>query len=100
MVFCNICFLVEGKDKLVNPKLDGLQMHVGKKKTLIPHPRLLVGDYFTNNDSQHQRNGRVHANQAPESIAYLVVHGGKVKKKKNCPIYNNFSSPKTWQTHT
>jgi hypothetical protein len=62
MVFCKICFLVEGKDKLLNPKLDGLQMHVGKRKALIPRPRFLVGDYYINNDSQHQINDRVHAN--------------------------------------
>jgi hypothetical protein len=101
MVLCKICFLVEGKDKLLNPKLDGLRMHVGKRKALIPHPRLLVGDYYINNDSQHQRNDKVHANQALESIAKLVVHGGKAKKKnKNYPVYNNFSSPKTWQAYT
>jgi hypothetical protein len=62
MVPCKICFLVEGKDKFLNPKLDGMQMHVGKKKALVPCPRLLVGDYYINNDSQHQRNDKVHAN--------------------------------------
>jgi len=46
MVHYNIFFLVEGKDKLLNPKLDGLQKHAGKKKPLILHPWLLVGDYY------------------------------------------------------
>jgi hypothetical protein len=31
MVHYKIFFLVEGKDKLLNPKLDGLQKHAGKK---------------------------------------------------------------------
>jgi hypothetical protein len=48
MVFCKIFFLVDGEDKLLNPKLDGLQMHVGKRKALILRPILLVGDYYIN----------------------------------------------------
>jgi hypothetical protein len=58
------------------------KMHIGKKKALIPCPRLLVGDYYINNDSQHQRNDKVHTNQVPDSIAKLMVHGRKAKKKK------------------
>jgi hypothetical protein len=82
MVCCKICSLVENKNKLLNPKLDGLQKHVGKKKALVFRPRVLVGDYYISNDSQHQRNERVHANQVPNSIVDLVVHGRKVEKRK------------------
>jgi hypothetical protein len=32
MVCCKICSLVEGNEKLINPKFDGLQKHVRKKK--------------------------------------------------------------------
>lgn len=53
MVHYKDFFLVEGKDKLLNPKLDGLQKHVGKKKLLILRPWFLVGDYYINNDSEH-----------------------------------------------
>jgi hypothetical protein len=35
--------------------LDGLQKHAKKGKALIPHPRVLVGDYYISNDNQHQR---------------------------------------------
>jgi len=96
-VHYNICSLVEGKDKLINSKLDGLQKHVGKKKALILCLGLLGNDYYINNDSQHQRNEKVHANRALDSIVELVVHGGKVqKRKKNCPLCGNFSSLETW----
>jgi hypothetical protein len=37
LVCCKVCSLVEGKDKILNLKLDGLQKHVGKKKALIFH---------------------------------------------------------------
>jgi hypothetical protein len=52
MVCCNICSLVEGNKKLINPKLDGLQKHVRKRKTLTSHPQFLVRDHCINNDSQ------------------------------------------------
>ncbi len=32
MVYCKVCFLVEGKDKIINLKLDGLHKHEGKMK--------------------------------------------------------------------
>ncbi len=53
MVCCKICSLVEGKDKILNLKLDGLQKHASKRKTLVPHPGVLVSDYYISNDSQH-----------------------------------------------
>jgi hypothetical protein len=82
MVHYKICSLVEGKNKILNPKLDGLQKHASKRKTLIPHPGVLVSDYYINNDSQHQWNERVHATQGLDSITNLVVNGGKIEKKK------------------
>jgi hypothetical protein len=38
MVHCKVCSLVEGKDKILNPKLDGLQKHARKGKTFVSHP--------------------------------------------------------------
>jgi hypothetical protein len=38
MVCYKVCSLVESKDKILNLKLDGLQKHVGKGKTLIFRP--------------------------------------------------------------
>jgi hypothetical protein len=38
MVRCKVCFLVEGKDKILNLKLDGLQKHARKRKALISNP--------------------------------------------------------------
>jgi hypothetical protein len=35
MMRCKVCYLVEGKDKIMNPKLDGLQKHAKKKKKNI-----------------------------------------------------------------
>ncbi len=54
LVCCKVCSLVEGKDKILNLKLDGLQKHVGKKKALIFHQWILAGEFYINNDNQHQ----------------------------------------------
>jgi hypothetical protein len=32
--------MVEGKEKIINPKLNGLQEHVRKRKALIPCPKV------------------------------------------------------------
>jgi hypothetical protein len=69
-----------------------------KKKPLTPHPRFLVGDYYVNNDNQHQKNERVH-NQGSYSIVELVVNGRKVEKKRKNPISGNFQFVEARQTH-
>jgi hypothetical protein len=40
MVHCKVCSMVEGKEKIINPKLNGLQEHVRKRKALIPCPKV------------------------------------------------------------
>jgi hypothetical protein len=35
-------------------------------KILIDHQRVLMGEYYINNDSKHQKNERVHAIQGLE----------------------------------
>jgi hypothetical protein len=70
-----------------------------KRKALIPHPRVLVGDYYISNDNQHQKNERVHVNQGPYSIVELVVNGRKAEKEKKCPICGKFPFVEIKQTH-
>ncbi len=61
MVCYKVCFIVEGKEKLLNLKLDGLQSHVGKQNALV-HLGIFMGEYCINNDSQHQKDERVPTN--------------------------------------
>ncbi len=58
MVHCKVCSLVKSKDKILNPKLDGLHKHARKRKALIFRLGVLAGEFYIINDSQHQRNGR------------------------------------------
>jgi hypothetical protein len=36
MVDWKVCSMVQGKEKVINPKLNGLQEHVRKRKALVP----------------------------------------------------------------
>jgi hypothetical protein len=47
-----------------------------------------VGDYYTNNDGQHQKNEMVHVSQHPNFIVELVFNGRKIKKKKIVAIFH------------
>lgn len=82
MVHYKVCSMVKGKEKLINPKLNGLQEHVRKRKVLVPCLRILVGDYYINNDKKCQRNERFHASWDQDYITKLVVNRRKAKKEK------------------
>jgi hypothetical protein len=43
--------IVEGKEKLLNPKLDNLQKHSNKRKTLVAHLKVVMGEYYQSFES-------------------------------------------------
>jgi hypothetical protein len=51
MVRCKVCSLIEGKDKILNLKLDGLPKHAKKRKTLISYPRILASEFYISNET-------------------------------------------------
>jgi hypothetical protein len=90
MVHCKVCSMVESKKKIINPKLNGLQKHVRKKKALVPCLRVLVDDYYISNDNQCQINEKFHANWDQDYITKLVVNGRNAKKEKKLFNLSNF----------
>ncbi len=90
MVPCKVCIQVEVKEKLLNPKLDGLQKHFGRQISLITHPRVAVGNYYQSNQSQHRKNERIHTIQGPHFIVQLMFNGGWAENMFNlwqCSTY-------------
>jgi hypothetical protein len=71
---------VDIKEKLLNPKLDGLQKHFGRQRSLITHPRVAMGNYYQSNRSQHQKIEGIHIIQGPRSTVQLMFNGGRAKK--------------------
>jgi hypothetical protein len=46
MVHYKACFMVEGKEKKLNLKFDGLLKPIHKQKSLLVHPIILIGEYY------------------------------------------------------
>jgi hypothetical protein len=47
-VQCRICTVVEGKEKLLAPKLDILQKHISHRKAKVSIPRVDPSSYYMN----------------------------------------------------
>jgi hypothetical protein len=74
-VQCKICDNIERTLKLLAPKFDTLQKHVGCCKAIIPNSNILVGDYFYCEDVAHAKNERTYSMQNSESVMTLVQLG-------------------------
>ncbi len=64
---------------------------------MITRPRVAVGNYYQSNQSQHQKNDRIHTIQHFHSIVQLMLNGGRAEY-----IYiicGNVPLIETWQTH-
>lgn len=54
-VRCTICSKVEGRKKLLIPKLDYLLKHLGRRKTTFAMPRVKVGEFYENKKCAHAK---------------------------------------------
>ncbi len=82
MVHYKVCSMVEGRKNFETLNWMVCKS-MQKRKTLIPCLRVLVGEYYINNDNQHKRSEKVQASLGPNFIALnLVVNVRKVKKEK------------------
>jgi hypothetical protein len=50
------CTSIEGKDKLLVPKLDNLLKHVGHRKCKVSMPNVDVSSYSMNKNFMHSKN--------------------------------------------
>jgi hypothetical protein len=80
-VRCQICSEVEGREKLLAPKLDGLWKHAGRRKALMNFGGVKKGDHFFLATNQHVRNERRYFARVGDSIAVQVA-AGFVKERK------------------
>ncbi len=52
---CKVYSKVEGRKKLLIPKLDYLLKHLGRRKTIFAMPRVKVGDLCENKKCAHAK---------------------------------------------
>jgi hypothetical protein len=84
LVIYKVCSKIDGKDKMLAPKIDSLQKHVGKRKALVVDPGVCaIGEYYMNKDFIHAKNERLYAIARKDSILKQVCHVvvGERKKK-------------------
>ena len=76
-VRCIICFIVNGKDKILDAKDDNLKKHQGWKRTLNDLPSLKVkkGEWYWDQISVHKRAERTFAVLPVNNIGTLITIG-------------------------
>jgi len=74
-VKCKVCTKIDGKEKLLAPKLDNLWKHNGKRKALGTISRVFkVGEYDMNKDSVHVKSERLYCSIKKDTIANQICH--------------------------
>lgn len=74
-VRCKICSDVEGREKLLVPKLDSLYKHAGRRKALVDIGKVRRGEYYYLGSNQHVKNERVFFAKGGETVITKVLAG-------------------------
>jgi hypothetical protein len=80
-VRCKICSEVEGREKLLAPKINGLWKHAGRRRALANFGGVKKGEHYFLGTNQHVQNERRYFAQVGDTIAVQVAQGA-VKEKK------------------
>jgi len=56
MVKCKVCFVVEGKEKLLMPKLDSLVKHLEVKKCIVVKLKVVIKQQYVCKTNAHVKN--------------------------------------------
>ncbi len=68
MIKCKICFNIEGKEKLIVPKLNSLIKHFGLKKCSKAKPWIILGQSFLCPFNVHVKNDKLHASRGSDIV--------------------------------
>jgi len=88
MVRCKICPDIEGKEKLLVPKLDSLIKHSRVRKCNKARLGVILGQSFFCPSNVHVKNEKLHASRGRDTIVVQIANGNKVGKKKNAICCN------------
>jgi hypothetical protein len=80
-VKCKVCSEVEGREKLLAPKIDSLWKHAGRRRALTSIGTVKKGDHYFLTTNQHVRNERVYFSRIGDTIAQRVAQGAVQEKK-------------------
>jgi hypothetical protein len=74
------CIDVEYKEKLLVLKLDGLHKHSGRRKCKCVKPRQIIGEHYTNFNTQYAKNSRVYCIIGSNLVLDQMVNVERIKK--------------------
>ncbi len=70
---CKVFSKIDGKDKMLAPKIDSLQKHVGRRKALVVDPRVCVAnEYYMNKDFVHVKHERLYAVRKDSILMFVI----------------------------
>jgi len=95
-----VCTFVEGKEKLLAPKLYNLLKHQSHYKAKVSMPGVNVNSFYFNKDYVHVKNEWSYAiADHPSILDQLQANVSFETKTKICPICCYFPSPYPWTSH-
>jgi hypothetical protein len=81
-VRCRICSEVEGREKLLAPKIDGLWKHAGRRRALTNFGGVKKGEHYFLATNQHVKNEKRYFARVGETIAVQFAHGAVKERKR------------------
>jgi hypothetical protein len=82
-VRCLVCTKIEGRDKLLAPKLDTLWKHGGRRKAHVDIPGVArKGEFFTALDCAHLKNEVLFLATGCDTVLEQIVAGETLERKK------------------
>lgn len=85
-VKCSICSVVEGRDKLLIPKIDGLWKHAGRRKAakdmLVNGKKIKAGQHYFIQTNAHVKNEKLYASRPRDGVRKQVVAQSTLERKK------------------
>lgn len=82
MMRCKVCSKIEGREKLLVPKIDFLVKHAWLKKCITIQREVIIVAYFLNFINAHVKNEKLYATLGFDIIFVQIVNVGKAKKNK------------------
>lgn len=85
LVRCKVCSKINGKDKIFSLKIETLQKHAGRRKTLMVVPRICgVGEYYLSKYSVRAKNETwLNAIARKDLVIKQVYHDVVGEREKN-----------------
>lgn len=82
MVKCKVCFIVESKEGLNEPKLDSLVKHSSLWKHTFVKLDFIVDQFYCCPSNRHVKNEKLITSIGCDTVFDQLQNGGKVERKK------------------